>query len=563
MELILAGNPNSGKTTLFNAITKKHEHVGNLSGVTVGVKRGVVNKNRDVTIVDLPGAYSFLAMSDDERNAVNEILNGTANGIIAVVDGTHLKRSIPFINELILTGKPITLAVNFCDELAKSGIEYDFNELSNRVGIPIVPISAKKGIGLKELISISTANKTTAKRRIEDSDFDFSTKKTKAQRLTERIDKILLGKYTSLLCLFAVLFLSLYLSNKIGGFFSDILSGLFERLIIKTDAWLKNLAPSWARSLLIDGILSGVFSVITFLPQILITFLFVSIYEFTGYTVRIVFILDRLFRWAGLSGKTSVSLLSSCGCTVNGVLATRIIENDTERKRSILTTAFMPCGAKLVVLQWVANRFFAFPSLIVALTYAVVLLTVLVTGYIMKKFSVFGDSLGDLLIEMPTYRMPTFTDVYVILKEKVIKFLTKAGTYIVAVSIVLWFLSSFNFYLEYGEENSILYSIGKIVTFIFYPLGFVSEEVGIAIITGLFMREAIIPTLTFSVSPFLSPLSAFGFCIFICLYPPCLSALFVTRGEIGKKGLFKVVLLQFLTAYAVALIFSTIGIIFY
>ncbi len=181
----------------------------------------------------------------------------------------------------------------------------------------------------------------------------------------------------------------------------------------------------------------------------------------------------------------------------------------------------------------------------------------------MKKLSIFGDSLGDLLIEMPTYRMPTFTDVCVILKEKVIKFLTKAGTYIVAVSIVLWFLSSFNFYLEYGEENSILHSLGKVATFIFYPLGFVSEEVGIALITGLFMREAIIPTLAISVSPFLNPLSAFGFCIFICLYPPCLSALFVTRGEIGKKGLFKVVLLQFLTAYAVALIFSTIGIIFY
>lgn len=563
MELILAGNPNSGKTTLFNALTKKHERVGNLSGVTVGVKKGVLKRDGDLTIVDLPGAYSLLAMSDDERNAITEILKGSANGIIAVVDGTHLKRSIPFLNELILIGKPITLAVNFCDELAKSGIKYDFAKLSSVIGIPVVPISAKKGIGIKELISTARSNDKVSKRRINDSDFSFLTVLTKSQKLTEKIDELFLGKYTSILCLFAVLFSSLYLSDKVGGFFSDILSSLFESLTIKISNAYNGKLPSWASSLLVDGIFAGVTSVITFLPQILVTFLFVSIYEFTGYTVRIVFILDRLFRWAGLSGKTSVSLLSSCGCTVNGVLATRIIENDAERKRSILVTAFMPCGAKLVVMQWVANRFFAFPSLIVTLTYAVVMLIIVFVGYIMKKFSIFGDSLGDLLIEMPTYRMPTFTDVFVILKEKTVKFLTKAGTYIVAVSIVLWFLSSFNFRLEYGAENSILYSIGKVATFIFYPLGFVGEEVGVALITGLFMREAIIPTLAFSTTPFLNPLSAFGFCLFLCLYPPCLSALFVTKGEIGKKGLFTVILVQFLTAYAVALLFSTIGLILY
>ena len=563
MEIILAGNPNSGKTTLFNAITKNHEHVGNFSGVTVGCKKGVYKKDSNVTVVDLPGAYSLTAISDDERNAIKEILKGNANGIIAVVDGTHLKRSIPFLNELISVGKPITLAVNFCDELQKSGIKYDFKKLSNMLGIPVVPVSAKKGIGIDELILTATKNDVITEKIIKDKNLDFLKAPTKAQKLTEKIDRFMLGKISGFICLFLIMFSSLYVSNKVGGFFSDILSRQFENLSKVLGAFIDGIAPKWAVSLLLDGILTGVFNVLSFLPQILLTFLFVSIFEFTGYTARIVFILDRVFRWAGLSGKSSVSLLSSCGCTVNGVLATRIIENEAERKRSILTTAFMPCGAKLVVMQWVANRFFAFPSLVVVATYAVVFVSVVVVGYIMKKFSVFGDSLGDLLIEMPTYRLPTFTDVFVILKEKTVKFLTKAGTYIVAVSIIIWFLSSFNFRFEYGEENSILQTIGKISTFIFYPLGFVGEEVGVALITGLFMREAIIPTLAYSVNPFLNPLSAFGFCVFICLYPPCLSALLVTKGETQKKGFLTIILVQFLTSYAVALIISSLGLIFY
>ena len=563
MEIILAGNPNSGKTTLFNAITKKHEHVGNFSGVTVGCKKGVYKNDSNVTVVDLPGAYSLTAISDDERNAIKEILKGNANGIIAVVDGTHLKRSIPFLNELISVGKPITLAVNFCDELQKSGIKYDFKKLSNMLGIPVVPVSAKKGIGIDELILTATKNDVITEKIIKDVNFDFLTALTKAQKLTEKIDRFTLGKISGFICLFFIMFSSLYMSNKVGGFFSDILSRQFENLSKVLGALIDGIAPKWAVSLLLDGILTGIFNVLSFLPQILLTFLFVSVFEFTGYTARIVFILDRVFRWAGLSGKSSVSLLSSCGCTVNGVLATRIIENEAERKRSILTTAFMPCGAKLVVMQWVANRFFAFPSLVVVATYAVVFMSVVMVGYIMKKFSIFGDSLGDLLIEMPTYRLPTFTDVFVILKEKTFKFLTKAGTYIVAVSIIIWLLSSFNFRFEYGAEISILQTIGKISTFIFYPLGFVGEEVGVALITGLFMREAIIPTLAYSVNPFLNPLSAFGFCVFICLYPPCLSALLISKGEIGKKGFLTVILVQFLTAYTVALIISSLGLIFY
>jgi ferrous iron transport protein B len=288
-----------------------------------------------------------------------------------------------------------------------------------------------------------------------------------------------------------------------------------------------------------------------------------SFFEFTGYASRIAFLTDGFLRGAGLSGKATFSVLTSCGCAVNGVTSTRIIEDFSERSRAILLSPLMPCGAKLLVMQWIAQNFFARPTLIVLTAYLFTGLVCYGAGALLKKFGVYGQNLCDFVMELPTYRTPTLKAVLFTLWQKIKSFLVKAGTVIVATSIIIWFLSSFNFSLQYGKNNSMLKVFGKGFSVILKPLGFLSEEIGISLLCGVFARESIISVLSVDASAFYSVFSIFGFMLFVNLYPPCVCALGAMKKEFSSnKNFFIAVLIQFLLAYSTAVLVNFIGILF-
>ncbi len=569
MNYLLAGNPNSGKTTLFNRLTKTHAKVGNYAGVSVEVKSGKYFADKKITIFDLPGAYSLTAISLDEKVAVSKLKEGGAKGIIAVLDGTRLARSLPFARELLSLGLPVTFAVNFCDELSKSGIVLDTKKLSKILGCPVVEISAKKGLGVQKLMLTVLSNTTipvsTKPLNIVVDDLFLSKKEqTVSEKFTVVADKVLLGKYTAVFCLAIILFLTFYISTTVGGFFGEKLSALFAKITIVVRSYLTKLSVSKiATSLLVDGVLSSVMEVLSFLPQVVITFFFLSLYEFTGYASRIAFLTDGFLSKVGMSGKATFSLLSSLGCGVNGVLATRIIDDKSQRSRTILLTPLLPCGAKIAVMLWVAQRYFSNPALVSVFAVLTTFSIVFLSGFILKRFGVYGEDNGDFVMELPTYRAPSLASIFAVLKEKVMNFIKKAGTVIVLVSILIWFLSSFSFSLEYGEKNSIIFTLGSLFGIFLKPLGFLGEDFGVALLCGVFAREGIIPALALSTGEFANGFSAFGFIVFINLYTPCFSALSTMKKEFSSKKDFRLaVFLQFLIAYSTALFINFIGILY-
>lgn len=569
MNYLLAGNPNSGKTTLFNRLTNAHSKVGNYAGVSVEVKSGKYFADKKITIFDLPGAYSLTAISIDEKVAVSKLKDSGAKGIIAVLDGTRLERSLPFARELLSIGLPVTFAVNFCDELSKSGIVLDTEKLSKLLGCPVVEISAKKGIGVQKLMQTVLSNTTTpipvqSTNITVDDLFLIKKEQTVSEKFTFIADKVLLGKYTAVLCMALVLFATFYISTTLGGFFGEKLSALFNKTTTFLRSRLLRLSVNKiATSLLIDGVLSSVMEVLSFLPQVVITFFFLSLYEFTGYASRIAFLTDGFFNRVGMSGKSTFSLLSSLGCGVNGVLATRVIDDKGERFRTILLSPLLPCSAKIAVLSWLSQRYFSNPAIISVLAVFATFSIVFLSGFVLKKFGVYGESVGDFIMELPTYRAPTIANLFAILKEKVLNFIQRAGTVIVLVSMVVWFLSSFSFSLEFGAQKSILFTLGSLLDIFLKPLGFLGKEFGVAILCGIFAREGIIPALALSTGGFANEFSAFGFIIFINLYPPCISALATMKKEFSsKKHFLLAVLLQFIIAYSTALFINFIGVLY-
>lgn len=582
----LIGNPNCGKTTLFNALTGTHQKVGNFAGVTVEKKEGVYKKDKSLVITDLPGLYSLSALSADERAVLSYLKKTPPQAIINIVDGTNLERNLYLTCELCRLKIPLVIAVNFCDDLDKNGIALDTARLSETFGVPVVKISAKKGINLQELISATRARATIPKPKLAEKKTEISVKEkydfieknigkiirkteTRAEKITRRIDDVLTHKIFGLPIFFAVITLVYFLALKLGGIPGEKITSGLNSLSAAIMARLLGMgATAWATSLLTDGILSGIGTVLSFLPQILVLFLLLAMIEESGYAARVAFILDRVFRKFGLSGKSLLPLTVSCGCAVTGIMASRTIENESERRMTIFLAPMMPCGAKSAVFAWFSAIIFGGNAFVAASAYFLSLFSVAFFGSLLKKLKPFRGAGEGFILEMPTLRMPTVKDVFFVLWEKTKDFLFKAGTVIFTVSVVLWVLKNVgvNGFTDGHAEDSFLFAIGSAVRYIFYPLGFSSWQSSVAIISGVLAKEAVAETLALVAKDpaalFNSAWSAYAFLAFVLLSPPCVSALSVAKKELKSGKWFAFMLLfQFGAAYLVAFVINLIGVL--
>lgn len=564
MRIALIGNPNSGKTTLFNVLTGKNEKTGNWSGVTTVKAAGKYVKDKEVEIIDLPGVYSFSAESKDESEVVNFLKNGNFDAVINVVDSTNLERNL-YLTCLIAELKmPFVVALNFSDEIEKNGITIDEKGLSSFFGAEFIKISAKKRINVDNLIAcvkhakkgklifegknageiyafISSAVSRSVKKELKTG-----------KSFSEKADDILTGRYTAIPVFIAVIFVVYFLSLKIGGALSGYIETFFSVAERNSAAFFSlSGVPQAINSLFSVAIIKGVGSVISFLPQILVLFILLTILEESGYMARVSFILDRLFIKIGLGGKSVIPFILSCGCAVSGITATRTISDDTERKNAIFLCPFMPCGAKTAVFGWFSYKFFGGSALVSVAMYFIGIFAAALVGAILSK----KEKSRDFVLEIPPVRKPSIYVVYRVVNDKIKEFLIKSGTIIFAVSVSFWFLSHFGTggYTE-NAENSFLFYIGSAVKYLFYPLGFSDWKASVALFSGLFAKEAVIETAELLSVDFsavlLKKYKLFSYMIFILLSPPCGAALAAAKRELSdnKEFLF-MFLIQVLTAF--------------
>lgn len=564
----LMGNPNCGKTTLFNALTGTYQKVGNWSGVTTEAKTGNYKKNPSVKITDLPGLYSLSALTKDELAVTGYLKETPPDVIVNVLDGTNLERNLFLTCEIAALKIPMIIAVNFADELKKNGVTLDEKALSETFGgVPVIGISALKKTNLHELM-VMAKNAAVPKLYkplvgadeiyafIESKISGVITKKQpKAERFTLKADGILTNGFTGVLVFVAIITAVYFLSIRAGTFLGGFIEAFFTSFGERTAITLFGLgADEWLISLVKDAAFGGIGTVLAFLPQILVLFSLLTLLEESGYMARVAFLLDGIFRRAGLGGKSVIPLVVSCGCTVSGITAARTIENENERVSTIILAPFMPCGAKTAVFGWFATVFFNGNPLVAVSLYFLSIFCVVVGGKVLKKMrdikagkaaekisraaknggavktrrhssgggngkgngeEIAASSVGkfekngfigdestsdgeNFMLEIPVLRVPSLRNVFAALKEKTVDFIAKAGTVIFAVSIALWALKSFGLrgYCPQNPENSFLYLIGNVLKYPFYPLGFGSCEASVAVITGLLAKEAVIETLT-------------------------------------------------------------------
>lgn len=661
----LAGNPNCGKTTLFNALTGSNQYVGNWAGVTVEKKGG---KTRDgkYEIVDLPGIYSLSPYSMEEIVSRNYILNEKPDAIINIIDGTNIERNLYLTVQLVELGVPMVIVVNMMDEVSANDGSIDCCYLSKLMGVPIVPISARRGDNIDEVMrqisfviesgmippEINFDNKTQnalnlifseiydetktapyafyASKLLEGDEKVFeelSLSGEKAARidriaadyektsrygdretmladaryrfiedvtakcvvkgksddklsLSDKIDLVVTNRFLALPifllimgCIFGLTFGSVgtFLSDLIENFFNNMLSPAVRRVLTSSDA------PAWTVSLLTDGVISGVGGILTFLPQIAILFLCLSLLEDSGYMARAAFITDRFLRKLGLSGKSFIPMIMGFGCTTPAVMATRTQENINERRATILLIPFMSCGAKLPVYALFAGVFFtAYKGLVVFSMYLIGFALAIIAGLIMKK-TIFKTNMAPFIMELPTYRLPMLSSVLKNTWDKCRGFLIKAGTIIFAMSIVIWLAQSFTPSLAYttNSAESIFGKLGSLIAPIFTPLGFGNWKPAVSLLSGLVAKEAVVSTmlvlysaptetvLSGALTSAFTPLSAFSFMVFCLLYVPCISAFVTIKKEMGSlKWALASAVLQCVTAYTAAFAVYQIGSLF-
>lgn len=587
-EIALVGNPNCGKTTLFNALTGNHQRVGNWTGVTNEIKKGLYKKDKRITVVDLPGIYSFRAGSVDVNNAYNYIIKSAPNAIINVVDGTNLSRNLYLTLELINLKIPTVIAVNMCDELDKNGIKIDYYKLSKLFNIPVIPVSALKNKNLNELIKFAIENKNkpsitdvlyksnsqNLEKRIEFVEDKLSSivtkKQTRNQVFTQKLDNVLMNATFGIPIFFILMTLVYFLAIKIGGVFGSEITFFFDNFTNKIESSLYNKGVSvWLISLICDAILHAIGGITSFLPQILILFILLALIEDSGYAARATFLFDGFFTKFGLSGKSLLPMMVSCGCTVTGLLSSRTIEGVSARRMTIFLSPFMPCGAKSAVFAWFSSVLFNGNALIASSMYFLGIVCVGVFGNVLKRFKAFSDEDQSFVLEIPTLRLPSIKNVFSVMWEKVKEFTTKAGFAVFTVSVFLWLLKNIGVSGYVGEnvEKSFLYLVGDKIKYIFYPLGFSSWQTSVALLSGIFAKEAVIETLElvcYDVTAiFPSTYTAYAFMAFILLSPPCIAALSTAKNELNStKWFLFMCLFQFCSAYIVALTINFFGFMF-
>ena len=671
IKIALAGNPNCGKTTLFNALTGSNQFVGNWPGVTVEKKEGKLKGHKDVTIMDLPGIYSLSPYTLEEVVARNYLINEMPDAIINIVDGTNLERNLYLSTQIMELGIPVVMAINMMDLVQKSGNKIHIDKLSKKLGCEVVEISALKGTGImkaaekaisaaqskKKTIPVhefaqdvedaikSVENKLTgtvaeAQKRffaiklIEKDDkiveqmksvpdvsyevkaledkFDDDTesiitneryvyissiigqcytKSSTGKKLTtsDKIDRIVTNRWLALPIFAVVMWVVYYVSVTTVGtivtdWTNDVLFGEIIPPAVESALEAVNCA-AWLQGLILDGIVAGVGAVLGFVPQMLVLFLFLAFLESCGYMARVAFIMDRIFRKFGLSGKSFIPMLIGSGCGVPGVMASRTIENDRDRKMTIMTTTFVPCGAKLPIIAMIAGAFFNNSGWVATSSYFVGIAAIICSGIILKKTKMFAGEPAPFVMELPAYHWPTVGNILRSMWERGWSFIKKAGTIILLSTIVLWFLMGFgweggSFGMVEELNNSILAKIGSAIAWIFAPLGWTKAGEGwkmaVAAVTCLIAKENVVATFGMlfgfaevaedgaeiwgNLAQVMTPIAAYGFLVFNLLCAPCFAAMGAIKREMNNaKWFWFAIGYQCGLAYVVSLCIYQIG----
>lgn len=554
----LIGNPNVGKTSLFNSLTGSNQYVGNWAGVTVEKKEGFMDE--DLKIVDLPGIYAMDTFSSEEKVAKEFLGSGEADFIINIVDASNLERNLYLTTQIKEYKTPIILVLNMMDVAAAKGLEIDADLLSEKLGVTVVPISASKGKGLEELRKVIERGNFLS--GIIENDFHFQTeretyefidrllssvvrkKDASRQTRTEKIDRVVLNKFLAYPLFFLLLWVIFELTfSWVGEPLAGFLSHLVDDVLVPYLGILLGGSSPWFSSLIIDGIVGGVGSVIVFVPVVMTLFLGISFLEDSGYMARAAFIMDKAMRKMGLSGKAFIPLIVGFGCSVPGIMTARTLESEKDRKLTALLVPLMSCNARLPVYALFASVFF--PGRETAVVFSLYLLGILLAfllGMLFKR-TIFRKDEEPFIIELPEYKAPELKNLMSHTWEKGKDFLKKAGTLIFSVSVVVWFLSNFSLSGMTDINHSILAGIGSFVSPVFIPLGFASWQNAVSLITGLMAKEVVLGTmgviygggLTASLQNHFTPASAYAFLVFVLLYTPCVSVIATMKKEFGTR----------------------------
>ena len=666
IRIALAGNPNCGKTTLFNELTGSNQYVGNWAGVTVEKKDGILKGHKDVIIQDLPGIYSLFLYTLEEKVARNYLVNEQPDVILNIIDGTNLERNLYLSTQLIEIGLPVVMAVNMMDLVKKSGDKIDIKKMGEELGCEVVEISALQGKGCKEaaeraieaaksgrkhcLPSVFTGSVEHAIAHIEESIHDkvdkefvrwyaikvferdhdatdalqldpktlahldthikdcedemdddsesiiinqrysyigriISSVLTKkhdghAMTVSDKIDRVVTNRILALPIFFAIMTFVYYISvttigtwatdwtNDVffGEYVNDAAAGLMEAIA----------APDWLESLVVDGIIGGVGTVLGFVPQIVLIFFFLALLEDSGYMARVAFIMDRIFRKFGLSGKSFIPILVGSGCGVPAVMATRTIEDQRDRRMTIMLCTFIPCSAKAVIISMITSTFFPDSVLMAPAMYFLGIAVIVLAGIALKKTSAFAGDPAPFVMELPAYHIPAMKGVIRHMWDRAKGFIIKAGTIIFAACVIIWFFSAFNASMEMVDiEDSMLAAFGGAISWIFAPVGLGDWKGAVAVISAEMAKENAIGTLAVlngvaadaedmelmaGIAGMFTPIAAFSFMILNLFDPPCVVAMATIAREMGdRKWAALAIGFQIMLGYGMAFVAYNIG----
>ncbi|MDO4944736.1 MAG: ferrous iron transport protein B [Ruminococcus sp.] len=674
LKIALAGNPNCGKTTLFNALTGSNQFVGNWPGVTVEKKEGKYKGNKEAIITDLPGIYSLSPYTLEEVVARNYLINERPDAILNIIDGTNLERNLYLTTQLVELGIPVVVAVNMMDVVEKNGDKINTEQLAKELGCQVCKISALKGKGITEAadLAIAAAKKkeavipqhsfngvvehaiahieeaflhdveeakqrwyaikiferdekvleqlnmsdevrahiendiVAAEKELDDDSESIITneryiyiasiikgclkkKNQGGMTISDKIDRIVTNRFLALPIFAVVMFIVYYVSvSTVGSWATDWTNDVF------VDEWCQGGATKllekigcadWLQGLIVDGVIAGVGAVIGFVPQMLVLFIFLAFLESCGYMARVAFVMDRIFRKFGLSGKSFIPMLIGTGCGIPGVMASRTIENERDRRMTVMTTTFIPCGAKLPIIGLIAGALFDNAGWVATSAYFIGVAAIVISGIMLKKTKMFAGDPAPFVMELPAYHLPTVGNVLRSMWERGWSFIKKAGTVILLSTIVLWFLQGFgvengSFGMVEDMDNSLIAKVGSVFAWIFKPLGWGEWKAAVAAVTGLIAKENVVGTFGVlfhfggelsengdeiwgTLSTYFTQLSAFSFLIFNLLCAPCFAAMGAIKREMnnGKWTAFAITY-QCVFAYAISLCVYQIGALF-
>ncbi|QAA33864.1 ferrous iron transport protein B [Clostridium manihotivorum] len=578
----LLGNPNVGKTTLFNALTGSNQYVGNWPGVTVEKKEGKLN---NIKIVDLPGIYAMDTFSNEEKVSKTFLENENVDLIINIVDASNLDRNLYLTLQLKQFKKPIVLLLNMIDVAEKKGFKIDYKALEEELKVKVIPMVASKKKGIDQVKKMLVNNELSL--TVDDNDYYFNSEKeaysyidgiiasSRAKNdkgnisLTDKIDRFLLHPILAYpIFILIMAFIFQFTFAWVGQPLQDLLDGLLnDNLIPFLSNLLSGTAP-WFQSLIVDGIVAGVGGIITFLSIIMSLFLCVSVLEDSGYMARSAFIMDSLMRKAGLSGKAFIPMLMGFGCNVPAIMSARTLESEKDRKLTALLIPLMSCNARLPIYAVFAPIFFGSKAgLVVGGLYFLGIVVAFLVGMLFKN-TLFKKDEEPFIIELPEYKMPEVRTVLKNTWDKGKGFLAKAGTIIFAMTVLIWLLQSFNFSGKVDDINqSFLFNIGNFLAPIFAPLGFGNWQASVSLLTGILAKETVVSTMTViyggnldaAIASGFTTASALGFMVFVLLYTSCVTALGTMKKEYGGKMAAFSASYQFVLAWIGAFLIFTVG----